>query len=104
MSRIPRDLGNNTPINIPSQLIVISHRLNPPTNERTPYYTQNSTSSSHPPNISYHSQSPPVFALKKVAPVVAGTNKTDVEQLFQEGDVVRIRTHAVSAGTTKDQG
>ena len=29
---------------------------------------------------------------------MAGTNKTDVEQLFQEGDVVRIRTHAVSAG------
>ena len=42
-----------------------------------------------------------VYALKKVAPVPAGTNKTDVECLFQEGDVVKVRTHAVSVGARR---
>jgi len=31
------------------------------------------------------------YALKKQAPIPEGTNKTDVENLFQEGDVVKVR-------------
>ena len=39
-----------------------------------------------------------IFALKKRAPVPAGTNKTDVEALFQVGDVVKVRINGMQGG------
>ena len=42
-----------------------------------------------------------LYALKKVAPIPEGTNKTDIENLFQAGDVVKVRTHAVSVGARR---
>jgi len=36
-----------------------------------------------------------IAALKKKAPIAPGTNKTDVEALFSEGDVVRTRINSV---------
>jgi predicted RNA-binding protein with RPS1 domain len=38
-----------------------------------------------------------IAALKKAAPIPAGTNKTDVEALFAERDVVRVRVHSVKS-------
>lgn len=42
-----------------------------------------------------------IAALKKRAPVAPGTNKTDVEALFSEGDVVKSRVHAVDVGSRR---
>jgi len=42
-----------------------------------------------------------LYALKKMAPIPEGTNKTDIENLFQAGDVVKVRTHAVSVGARR---
>ena len=42
-----------------------------------------------------------LYALKKLSPPPMDSNKTDVENLFQEGDVVKIRTHSVSVGSRR---
>jgi predicted RNA-binding protein with RPS1 domain len=42
-----------------------------------------------------------IGALKKLAPIPAGTNKTDIENLFQEGDVVKVRTQSVAVGSRR---
>lgn len=40
-------------------------------------------------------------ALKKLAPVSTTANKTDVEQLFSEGDIIRCRVQSVDAAAKK---
>eukprot|EP00596_Hydrurales_sp_CCMP1899_P000474 CAMPEP_0119039820 /NCGR_PEP_ID=MMETSP1177-20130426/9488_1 /TAXON_ID=2985 /ORGANISM="Ochromonas sp, Strain CCMP1899" /LENGTH=553 /DNA_ID=CAMNT_0007004159 /DNA_START=179 /DNA_END=1840 /DNA_ORIENTATION=- len=42
-----------------------------------------------------------ISALKRRAPITPGENKTDVESLFTIGDVVRVRTQAVSVGSRR---
>jgi hypothetical protein len=42
-----------------------------------------------------------IAALKKVAPVAPNSNKTDIEALFSEGDVLKVRAHQVSVGTRR---
>jgi predicted RNA-binding protein with RPS1 domain len=40
-------------------------------------------------------------SLKKIAPITPGTNKTDIEALFAENDVIKVRVHSVNAGSRR---
>jgi predicted RNA-binding protein with RPS1 domain len=40
-------------------------------------------------------------SLKKMAPIAPGTNTTDIEALFSENDVVKVRVHSVNAASRR---
>ena len=42
-----------------------------------------------------------IAAMKKASPISPGTNKTDIEALFNENDVVKVRVHSVNAGSRR---
>ena len=42
-----------------------------------------------------------IAAMKKASPIAPGTNKTDIEALFSENDVVKVRVHSVNAGSRR---